>query len=85
MPNACMPRLFEVRHTTLTMSDNCVRHLCRSSLLLWERSESQIRLNNSEVREEGLGLLVLNTGVDNDIVTGYPVDGGCDTAAKSVS
>lgn len=38
-------------------------------LLLWQRSESEVWLDNSEIREEGLGLLVLDGGVDNHIIT----------------
>ena len=47
-----------------------------SNLLLRERGESEVRLDDAELGEELLGLLVVDGGVDNDIVTGDPVDGG---------
>lgn len=53
-------------------------HLSGGGLLLGERCESQVGLDDAEVREECLSLVVLDRGVDNDIVTRYPVDGGGD-------
>lgn len=49
--------------------------LCGSGLLLGERSESEVRLDNAELGEELLGLLVVDGGVDDDIITRDPVDG----------
>jgi len=49
------------------------------SLLLWQRSESEIWLDNSELREQGLGLIVLDTRMDNHIVARDPVDWGGNT------
>jgi hypothetical protein len=51
---------------------------CGGGLLLWQRCESKIWLDDAEVGEQGLGLLILDTGVDNDIVTRDPVDRGGD-------
>ena len=67
-----------MRRAALTVPNSLLKRLCGSGLLLRERSESQVRLDNPEVGEEGLGLLVLDTRVDNDIVTRDPVDGGGD-------
>lgn len=53
-------------------------HLLASDLLLGERSESEVGLDDAELGEEVLGLVVADGGVDNDIVTGDPVDGGGD-------
>lgn len=55
-----------------------MRHLLGENLLLGEGSESEVRLDDAELGEESLGLLVLDRGVDNDIITGDPVDGGGD-------
>ena len=44
------------------------------SLLLGERGKSKVWLDNSELREQGLGLLVLDAGVDDNIITRNPVD-----------
>lgn len=52
--------------------------LLGNNLLLGQRSESEVRLDDTELGEEGLGLLVLDGGVDNDVLTGDPVDGGGD-------
>ena len=46
-----------------------------TSLLLGQRCSPQVRLNDLEVWEELLGLLVLDTGVDDHIITWNPVDG----------
>jgi hypothetical protein len=46
-----------------------------AGLVLGKGSESEVGLDDAEVGEEGLGLVVLDGGVDNDIVTGNPVDG----------
>ena len=55
-----------------------------SGLLNWERSEAEVWLHDAEVGEEGLGLLVADGGVDNDIITGDPVDWGGDSGRKLV-
>jgi hypothetical protein len=56
-----------------------IYHLhCGRGLLLWQRCESKIWLDDAEVGEQSLGLLVLDTGVDNDIVTRDPVDRSSD-------
>jgi hypothetical protein len=68
-------------HVTSTRSFHHARtdHLNGSrSLLFWQRSESEIWLDDSELREEGLGLVVLDAGVDNHIITRDPVDWGGD-------
>jgi hypothetical protein len=49
-------------------------HLSRSSLLLGKRCEPQVWLDDPELREQLLGLLVLDTGVYNDVITWDPVD-----------
>lgn len=46
--------------------------------LLGKGSEPEVRLDSAEVGEELLGLLALDAGVDDDVVTGDPVDGGGD-------
>ena len=55
-----------------------VEQLCGSGLLLGERGESQVGLDDAEVREKCLCLLVLDAGVNNDVITRNPVDGGGD-------
>ena len=52
--------------------------LCDGSLLLRERGEAQVGLDDAEVGEELLGLLVLDRRVDNDVVARDPVDWGGD-------
>lgn len=52
--------------------------LLGGGLLLGKGSEAEVRLDDAELREQLLGLLVGDGGVDNDIVTGDPVDGGGD-------
>jgi hypothetical protein len=47
-------------------------------LLLGQRGEAQVGLDDAELGEELLGLLVLDGGVDDDVVAGDPVDGGGD-------
>jgi hypothetical protein len=49
--------------------------LLGENLLLGERGESEVRLDNAELGEEGFGLLVLDGGVDDDVLTRDPVDG----------
>jgi hypothetical protein len=49
------------------------------SLLLGEGSESQVGLDDAELGEDLLGQVVVDRGVDNDVVTGHPVDGGGDS------
>src|ERR1051326_2799483 len=51
--------------------------LGRAGLVFGERGESQIWLDDPEVREELLGLIVANTRVHNHVITGHPVDGRC--------
>lgn len=43
-----------------------------------EGGRPQVRQVNGVLREEGLGLLVVDGGVDDDIVTILPVNGGSD-------
>lgn len=62
----------------VTPSLSCRSNSC-GSLLLWQRGESEVWLDNTELREQSLGLLVLDAGMDNNIVTRNPVDGGGDT------
>lgn len=50
----------------------------RRSSILGESGEAQVRLDNANVGEDLLGLLGLDAGVDNDIVTRGPVDGSGD-------
>ena len=52
--------------------------LCDGSLLLRERGEAQVGLDDAEVGEELLGLVVLDAGGDDDVVAGDPVDRGGD-------
>ena len=52
--------------------------LCDGSLLLRERGETQVGLDDAEVGEELLGLVVLDAGGDDDVVAGDPVDRGGD-------
>lgn len=62
-------------NTPVTVSctqDHVFIPLSRSSLGLGQRSEAEVRLDDAELREQGLGLLVLDTGVNNDIITGDP-------------
>lgn len=58
-------------------------NLCGSGLLLWQRGKSEVWLDNAEVGEQGLGLLVLDAGVDNHIISGDPVDGSGDAVLVS--
>ena len=53
-------------------------HLGDSSLVLGQGSEAQVGLDDAEVGEELLGLLVLDAGGDDDVVTRDPVDRGGD-------
>lgn len=48
------------------------------SLILRQRSKSQIRLHNPKLWEQSLGLLILNTRVDDNILTRNPVDRSSD-------
>jgi len=45
-------------------------------LLLGQRGKSEVWLDDTELREQGLGLLILDARVDNNIVTRDPVDRG---------
>lgn len=57
------------------LSNSPIHHLLRrSDLVLGQRSEAQVRLDDAEVGEQLLGLLVLDRGVDNDVVARHPVD-----------
>jgi len=56
-----------------------IRLKSRGGLLLWQRGKSEVWLNDTEFGEQGLGLLVLDAGVDNHIITRDPVDWGGDT------
>jgi len=47
-------------------------------LFLWQWSEPEIWLDDTELRKQGLGLIVLNARVDNNIITWDPVDWGRD-------
>jgi len=47
-------------------------------LLLGQRGEAEVWLDDAEVGEQSLGLFVLDGRVDNDIVSGNPVDRGGD-------
>lgn len=46
--------------------------------VLGQRGEAQVRLNGAQVGEQFLGLVTLDAGVDDDIITGGPVDRGGD-------
>ena len=50
--------------------------ISRGSLLLGQRGKSEVWLDDTELREQGLGLLVLDARVDNNIITRDPVDRG---------
>jgi hypothetical protein len=52
--------------------------LSRRGLALGQRRESKVRLDDSEVGEELLGLGVVDAGSDNHIITRDPIDGGGD-------
>ena len=52
---------------------NVYATLRSSSLLLGQRCEPQVGLDDAEVWEELLGLVVVDGGVDNDVVTWDPV------------
>lgn len=54
------------------------RHSCSTSLFLRKGCNSEIWLDDLEVREHLLGLVVLDTGVDNHVITRDPVDGSSD-------
>ena len=47
-------------------------------LLLWQRSESEVWLDDAEFGEEGLGLVVLDTWVHDHVISWNPVDRGGD-------
>jgi hypothetical protein len=53
-------------------------NLSCGGLVFWQRGKSEVWLDNAEVREEGLGLLVLDARVNNHIIAGDPVDGSSD-------
>jgi hypothetical protein len=60
-----------------------IKYLSRTSLLLSQWCEPQVRLDDAEVREEVLGLLVGNRWVHNHVVAGDPVDGRGDPVLVS--
>jgi hypothetical protein len=70
----CFPPLILVQYVRLDVG---------AGLVLRKGSKSEVGLDNAEVGEEGLGLVVLDGGVDNDIVTGYPVDGATSSQHRS--
>lgn len=45
-------------------------------LVLWQWCEAEVWSDNADVGEDLLGILCLNAGVDNNIVTRNPVDWG---------
>jgi hypothetical protein len=50
-------------------------HLLRNgSLLFWQRSKSEVWLDNSDLRPDLLGIFSLDTWVNNDVLARYPVD-----------
>ncbi len=60
---------------------NCIPHrphLSSSCLLLGQRSDSQVWLDDLHLRPDFLGLVCLDGGMDNHVVTGNPVNGGSD-------
>jgi len=64
-----------LKHSSKTASQSDVG----GSLLLWQWGESEVWLDDAEVREEGLGLLVLDGWSNDNIITWYPVDWGSDS------
>lgn len=50
-------------------------NLRSSGLLLGQGCEPQVRLDDAEVREKLLGLVVVDSGVNNDIITRDPTRG----------
>lgn len=52
-------------------------HIC-TNLLLWQGSESQVRLDNPEVREQLLGQFIVDRRVNNHIFARHPVNGSSD-------
>jgi hypothetical protein len=53
-------------------------NLLRKNLLLGQRRKAKIGLDNTVLREQRLGLLGVDAGVHDHIITGDPVDGGGD-------
>jgi len=53
-------------------------HGC-ASLLLCKWSEAKVGLHDAEIREKFLGQVIVDAGVDNNIITWNPVDWCCDT------
>ena len=49
------------------------------SLLLGQRGESEVWLDDAELGKQSLGLLVLDAGVDDNVITRNPIDWGGDT------
>jgi hypothetical protein len=54
-------------------------YLFYSGICLWKGSESEVRLDDAELGEELSSLVVLDAGVDDDVVTRKPVNGGGDS------
>jgi len=52
-------------------------HIC-TSLLLWQWSESQVWLDDPEVREQLLGQFIVDRRVNNHVLTRHPVNGSSD-------
>ena len=68
-------------HSSSLMSITHPSHIhlnSSGSLLLWQRGESEVRLDDAELREQGLGFLILDARVNNNIISRNPVDRGGD-------
>jgi len=74
----CVIKLLPIpKPANITLTRHTLRG--RGGLLLWERSESEVWLDDAELWEENLGLLVGNWRGDDDVVSWDPVDWGGDT------
>lgn len=89
-----LPSCFRVAHalsvtrishwtTPFILPDASEYHLAGSGrsrgLLLWQRGESEVWLDDVDLWEELLGLWGLDAWVNDNIITWHPVDWGGDT------
>ena len=72
---ALPPRILQFPPNHLTRKHASIPLLASRGLLLGQRGEAQVGLDGAELGEQLLGLLVLDGGVDDDVVAGDPVDG----------
>lgn len=69
---------FHSIHPFYTTLGPAALHPLLRNLVLRKRGEPKVRLHDPELGEQLLGLLVVDAGVDDDVVAGDPVDGGGD-------